>query len=133
MRIDALADLVPVLARGKRRRLDDTVIEQMRPYLAADFDHVAKASSRNESGDRATPFNDEVGRDCSAVANMSNFGRLDRMLLEQIGDALLDRLRRIARRRGHLVIADLPVFLAQKREVSKGAADVDTDSIPIQA
>ena len=52
-----------------------------------------------------------------------------RVRLEQLGDAALDRFRRIVRRRGDLVKTDAAVLFVEQREVGERAADVDSDSI----
>ena len=72
MRIDALADFMPVLAHCERRRLDDAIVEEMRPHLAADFDHVAKTLGSDQAGNRAAPLDDKIGRDRRAVADVSD-------------------------------------------------------------
>ncbi len=63
------------------------------------------------------------------MPDVADLRRRDRMALQQIGDALLDRLRRVARGGCHFVIADLSVLLAQQREIRERAPDVDANSI----
>ena len=103
---------MPVFARRERRRLHHAVVEKVRPHLATDFDDVAKAFGGDQSGDGAAPLDDEIGRHRRAVADVADLRRRDLVHFEEVGDALLYRQRRIARRGRHLVIADLPVFLA---------------------
>ena len=60
---DAARDFDAAIARRGRHRLRDVEVEVMRPALARELEHVAKARGRDHAGARPLAFEHRVGRE----------------------------------------------------------------------
>ena len=123
------ADLLSPHAGHQRGRLDDRVVIKMRAGLARKLEYIAKPAGGDQPARGALALDNEIGRHGGAVTDVANLIGPDRMIAQQIGDAALDRLGRIVRRRRHLVKRNAAGLLIHQREVGERATDIDSNAI----
>ena len=123
----SLGDFEPMPPRHQRRRLVPGEVEHVGHADAPDFEHVAKAARRDQTGARALSLQDGVGADGGAVQHFGDGGRVDRKLGQKLRDAFDHRDAGIGRRRGNLALMD-QAGIGQQRDVGKRTAYVDRNS-----
>ena len=127
-RIDPLVDDLAEIALDQRRRLLPGEVVELGHAQRADLQHVAKALGRDQPDARALVLEDGVGGHRRAVADLLDHVAGQAGLLEQLAQALDDRLRVVADAGGDLLGVDGAVG-AQQHDVGEGAADIDADTI----
>ena len=126
--IESLGDFDPAMPRHQRRRTLDRVVVEVGPRLPADLDNIAKTGGGQQRGRGAAPLDDQIGHDRRAVAEERD--RLPRCagLLEQCGDPIGNRNRRIERCRRQLEMPRRAALIIGSDQIGEGTADIDTDA-----
>ena len=128
VRPDAAGDLEDVLGRHGALGLDPG--EQAgaaRHVLAADLEHVLEAVRGDERGAGALALEDQVGGNRGAVQDAGDVGAGEVGDLQDLGNAVAEALRGIARGRRRLGGPDAAGGWIEQRHVGEGAAGVDAD------
>ncbi len=102
-------------------------IEIVRAALARELEHVAKACGRDHAGARPLALEHRVGGERGAEHERGHIAARQPVLVEQLGDAVEDALRRIGRLRRHLVISVAPALGVDRDEIGERAAGVYAD------
>jgi len=92
---DAFGRLEPQLAWYERSRIVGLQAEDMRAYLPADLDQIAKALRDHERDLSAAALNKRVGRNRCSVRKAPNLSEFNLVTCGEIRQARNDDLRRV--------------------------------------
>ena len=101
----------------------------MRPFLARDFQQIAKSRRRDQPRQRAFALEQRIGHHRGAEADESDLAPCAADFRQDLADTGERREMRLARRRRQLVARDRAACLIEQEEIGKRAADVDADTI----
>ena len=104
----------------------------LRALMTADMQDVAIARSRDHPRRRAVMLEDRVGRDRGAVQHERDALTRDPVALAELDQSAHDAVRRIVRRRRHLVCHGFSACGVRIGEVGERPADIDSDEFHSQ-
>ena len=123
----ALCDRAAQIARNQRRRFLPRDVVKARHAQIADLQDVAEAFGGDQPGLRDLAFDDGVGSDRGAVAQLGNIFARERALGNQPGESLDDGAGIVVHGGGDLA-GQQPAVRVEADDVGKGAADIDSEA-----
>ena len=127
--IEALGYAKTAVARHERPGLFKLQVVESGTNLAGDLQHIAEALGGDKARWRDLALDDGVGGDCGAVNDVSHVFSGDLLLGEQPLHSFHKPARRVLGGRRDFAGVDAPRRFVNERNIGKGAADIDAESI----
>ena len=103
----------------------------MRLPLTTDLENVPEAGGGDQRGRGHFAFDQRIGRDRSAVAEIVDVAWLGASFGENLIDAALHCQRRVGRGGGSLVKEHAPVTGTDQHKIGEGSSDVDAEDVTL--
>ena len=96
-------------------------------FLSPDFEKVAEAVTRDQTGPCTSVLNERIGGHRSPVAEVRDIARIHAEPGERFTESRRDRQRRISGARGNLPNSDATALLVEEADIGEGAAGIDAN------